>query len=293
MKLKLPSLPEPRARRPRRANRRERQAVTPAPAAGILRVPRRIALAAIAVLIGAASGVGFAESYRALFLWAQHHGALGLWAGIWPLMVDVFIAVGELALFIALVDRWTIRQRLGAWAVLAAGLGVSVAGNIGHVAGRSLTDRETAAVPPLAAAVALWVGLGVLKRVVQRHHEQRADPVTGPAADTSAADQNASAEAIAEAVAAVLDKRFADLLGALRVIAERVPDATWDAVPGDAESAALAALRATAEAGNPLSGRQLEKRFGLSRAQAAKVRQQVPALANGHAPGDADDDPDE
>jgi hypothetical protein len=36
-------------------------------------------------------------------------------------------------------------------------------------------------------------------------------------------------------------------------------------VPSDAETAAMASLRATLAAGNPLSGRQLETRFGLTR----------------------------
>ncbi len=52
---------------------------------------------------------------------------------IWPLQVDVFIAVGELALFVALADAWQRRTRIGAWAVTLAGLAVSVAGNVGHV----------------------------------------------------------------------------------------------------------------------------------------------------------------
>jgi hypothetical protein len=64
------------------------------------------------------------------------------------------------------------------------------------------------------------------------------------------------------------------------------PGAALAAVPADAESAALAALRATLSAGNPLSGRQLEARFALTRAQATKVRQAVLAEANGHAPED-------
>jgi hypothetical protein len=54
-------------------------------------------------------------------------------------------------------------------------------------------------------------------------------------------------------------------------------------VPADAESAAIAALRATLAAGNPLSGRQLETRFGLTRAQATRVRQFITAETNGHA----------
>ena len=38
---------------------------------------------------------------------------------------DVFIAVGELALFIALVDRWEPRYTTAAWTVTLIGLGVS------------------------------------------------------------------------------------------------------------------------------------------------------------------------
>jgi len=146
----------------------------------ILRAPRLAALVAIAVLVASASTVSFAESYRGLFLWAAHHGLSGPWAAIWPLQVDVFIAVGELALFVALADRWAPRSRAAAWTVTLAGLAVSVAGNVGHVAGHDLASRATAAVPPLAAAAALAVGLGVLKRVVEHHHQAGVSPRTVP-----------------------------------------------------------------------------------------------------------------
>jgi hypothetical protein len=150
------------------AGRQDRDS-RPAPAelAGLLGGCRRAALAAIAVLVFTASLVSFAESYRGLYEWAGRHGISGIWVAVWPLQVDVFIAVGELTLFVALADQWRLRWRAGAWAVTAAGLGVSVAGNVGHVAGHSMTNRGTAAVPPLAAAAAMAVGLGVLKRVVQ------------------------------------------------------------------------------------------------------------------------------
>jgi uncharacterized protein DUF2637 len=148
----------------------------------VLRVPRRAALAAIAVLVAAASVVSFAESYRGLYDWAREHGLSGPWAVIWPLQVDVFIAVGELALFVALADAWARRSRIGAWAVTLAGLAVSVAGNVGHVTGHTIASRATAAVPPLAAAAALAVGLGVLKRVVGAHQQAMVAPTPGPAA---------------------------------------------------------------------------------------------------------------
>jgi hypothetical protein len=137
-----------------------------APAGGILGALRSAALAATGMLVAAASLVSFAESYRGLFEWSHRHGLSGVWSAVWPLQVDVFIAVGELSLFTALVDRWPARSRVLPWTVTLGGLAVSVAGNIGHVAGNSLTSRATAAVPPLAASAAMAVGLGVLKRVV-------------------------------------------------------------------------------------------------------------------------------
>ena len=194
---------------------------------GILRVPRRAALAAIAAIIAAASLTSFAESYRGLYDWAREHGLSGLWAAAWPLQLDTFIAVGELALFVALADRWTARSRTGAWAVTLLGLTASVAGNVGHVHSHLLSDRATAAVPPLAAAAALAVGLGVLKRVVEHHHA------------------NAGAD-------------------------QPVP-AALATVAGSSEEAARAAYIASVAASNPISLRQLQARFGLSRAQATKA----------------------
>ncbi len=53
-------------------------------------------------------------------------------------------------------------------------------------------------------------------------------------------------------------------------------------VPVDNQSAALIALRATLAAGNPLSGRQLETRFGLTRAEVTRVRELATVESNGH-----------
>jgi hypothetical protein len=81
----------------RRAERRSAQTPGPpfASSAGLygtrqysraLRIPRAIALAAIAGLIGASAVASFAESYRGLYLWAAHHGLSGGWASPWPAM---------------------------------------------------------------------------------------------------------------------------------------------------------------------------------------------------------------
>jgi hypothetical protein len=65
-------------------------------------------------------------------------------------------------------------------------------------------------------------------------------------------------------------------------------------LPNDAGTAALASMRATMHAGNPWSANQLQTRFGLSRADATRVRTTVLAEADGHAPReDGEKPPDE
>jgi hypothetical protein len=164
--------------------RRSPRTVTALPqgASRFLRIPRAAALWAVAALVVASAGVSFAESYRGLYLWAQRHDLHGAWAAIWPLQVDVFIAVGEVSLFIALVDGWRTRRRLAAWLVTGIGLAVSVAGNVGHITSPAFTNRATAAIPPLAAAAALAVGLGVLKRVAEAHRLSQSGPTMTPSA---------------------------------------------------------------------------------------------------------------
>jgi hypothetical protein len=68
-------------------------------------------------------------------------------------------------------------------------------------------------------------------------------------------------------------------------------DAVLFPVPTGAQNAALLALRATTAAGNPLSGRQLETRFGLTRAEVSEVRQRVVAESNGHELTEGDGSP--
>jgi hypothetical protein len=130
---------------------------------------RAAALAVITVLIVASAAASFAESYRGLLDWALRHGLPFGWAIIAPLMVDVFICVGELSLFVLVLDAYPARARIPAWLIACCGLALSVAGNVGHLpaAWRApAADMVTAGVPPVAAAAALAVGLGVLKRLL-------------------------------------------------------------------------------------------------------------------------------
>jgi len=155
---------------------------------GVLRVFRAAALAGLSAVITAASSASFAESYRGLWLWAGHHSLDGFWKAAFPLQVDAFIVAGELTLFLAMVDRWTRRERAGAWVVALLGLAVSVAGNVGHVAAHDLQSRGTAAVPPLSAFCALWLGLTVLKRIIQRASVPLPDADVSPRGEDTAPD---------------------------------------------------------------------------------------------------------
>lgn len=133
---------------------------------------RRAALYAIGAIAILASANALAHSYAGLYDWAVHHRLRGWQAMSWPAEIDVFLAVGELALYVAYLDGWPARQRIWPWLTALTGLAVSVAGNVGHVQqapGQPViaADRLTAAASPLAAFAGLAIGLLVLKMTRQ------------------------------------------------------------------------------------------------------------------------------
>jgi uncharacterized protein DUF2637 len=211
-KPRAPKIREPRAaKRDRRKirlglpRRKPQNRVARALPAGtlpaVLRVPRMIALLAIAVLTSLATAVSLAESYRGLYSWALAHGLPVLWAAAWPVMIDVFLAVGELTLFVSIIDGWRGRSRFGAWAVTLTGLAASVGGNVGHITTTDLNSRGTAAVPPIAAAAAIGLGLGVLKRIADKHRETASAEPDG-VAQVAHDSEHAARIALAATVAA-------------------------------------------------------------------------------------------
>lgn len=129
---------------------------------------RRAALYAIGMIAILASANALAHSYAGLYDWAIHHRLTGWQAMSWPAEIDVFLAVVELALYVAYLDGWPVRQRIWPWTTALTGLAVSIAGNVGHIQPEPghpviLADRLTAATSPVAAFAGLTVGLLVLK----------------------------------------------------------------------------------------------------------------------------------
>jgi hypothetical protein len=180
--------------------------------------------------------------------------------------------VGELALFVALVDRWPARSRVPAWTVTLIGLAVSVAGNIGHVHGHDVLIRATAAVPPLAAASALAVGLGVLKRVVEHHHQSAsAAGVAAPGPPAALASK-----ATAEAGTGATPKATA------RATTRPARKATTKATGRGPDAATEATRKAIAEGHQAPSARALARDHHIGRDKATEIRTTVLAEANGH-----------
>ena len=78
------------------------------------------------------------------------------------------------------LDGWRARQRIWPWATALIGLGVSAAGNIGHIQPAPghpviLADRLTAATSPVAAFAGLAIGLPVLKMTGQQANSTTED----------------------------------------------------------------------------------------------------------------------
>jgi hypothetical protein len=62
---------------------------------------RRAALYAIGGIAILASANALTHSYAGLYDWASHHSLTGWQAMSWPAEIDVFLAIGELALYVA------------------------------------------------------------------------------------------------------------------------------------------------------------------------------------------------
>jgi hypothetical protein len=121
-------------------------------------------------LIGA-----FTESFANLIGYFRHNGLpLGL-AIVAPSMIDIFTIGGEGLVLLATIEHWDWRAKTAGWAATAAGLAVSVAGNVGRdgwtlPGTRRLIPPEhivTYAIPPLALAGLLALGLMIVKRALK------------------------------------------------------------------------------------------------------------------------------
>ena len=138
------------------------------------------AIAFMAAAVLTATAGGFAQSYAGLYHWALEHGLRGWKAESFPLLVDLFIIVGELGLFLLAIDAFVIKRRaLMSWLDFCLPLTIALAGwtaslifNVGHVGHKTFSFQATAAVPPIVSMLGLFVLLRTLHRYVSQKTEE-------------------------------------------------------------------------------------------------------------------------
>ncbi|MEU8346927.1 Protein of unknown function [Actinomadura meyerae] len=138
------------------------------------------AIAFMAAAVLTATAGGFAQSYAGLYHWALEHGLRGWKAESFPLLVDLFIIVGELGLFLLAIDAFVIKRRaIMSWLDFCLPLTIALAGwtaslifNVGHVGNKTFSYQATAAVPPIVSMLGLFVLLRTLHRYVSQKLEE-------------------------------------------------------------------------------------------------------------------------
>jgi hypothetical protein len=115
--------------------------------------------------VGVCLAAALAESFASLVVYFLHQSVPWPLALIAPLTVDVFTVAGEVFVLIAVVNRWEQRYKVAGWCAAAAGLAVSVAGNVGKDGWRIPPERAASfAIAPMAVAGLLALGLAIIKR---------------------------------------------------------------------------------------------------------------------------------
>ncbi len=138
------------------------------------------AIAFMAAAVLTATADGFAQSYAGLYHWALEHGLRGWKAESFPLLVDLFIIVGELGLFLLAIDAFVIKRRaLMSWLDFCLPLTIALVGwtaslifNVGHVGHKTFSYQATAAVPPIVSMLGLFVLLRTLHRYVSQQTDE-------------------------------------------------------------------------------------------------------------------------
>ena len=255
-----------------------------------------VALMGLFVLVVTADG--FAQSYAGLHKWALEQGLKSWKADSFPLLVDLFILIGELGLFALALEGHRLTRQALAWADMAlpfglasAGWGVSLAFNIGAVHG--WTQQVTAAVAPVASMMGLLVLLRTVHRLIGRQ-DAAERPVTVAAEVEQVAEPVADGYAVWDSLPATSHPELPPV--------DQAPDSTpgeddnsrgFDHPDGDDQAGQApptsleSAVRSAAGSGK--SVRAIASEFNLTRYRVGKLldgQAQPPTTVNGHPVSD-------
>ena len=244
--------------------------------------PRAVSATALV----AAGGPAAIVSYIHMQDLSARLGADPLVAALMPFTSDGVIVAGSAVIYTAGKQR--VRAPWQAWPLLLAGVAVTLVVNAAAGSGHGAGGRLLAAWPGVAFVLAFECVVQLARMV--------AIPAGGAVSEPSEGSEEPTSEPVAPAAADETTPAVTRPAPAPALTPAQIRPATAT-VPADKESAACAAYAATVAAGNPLSVNQLTTRFGLSRAQATKVRKTVAVGANGHGevrgigPSPGDDEP--
>lgn len=155
----------------------------------LLRNMRRYAVMAAYAVVFLAVIASNADSYMDLRSWALAHDMTGIRSWVFPLYVDTFPFMGEVFLFVAMVDRWDWKIKLFPGAVIIAGLALSVGLNVGQVHTTDDWTQFTFSLPSSASGVALFLG-SLMFDLIQANKPKPVDPFA-PAVEIFADDLRA------------------------------------------------------------------------------------------------------
>jgi hypothetical protein len=116
-------------------------------------------------------------SYMGLRAWATGHETVGAGGYLFPLFIDTFPLLAEVALFIGMVAGWRWRIKLIPVLINAAGTCLSVALQVGVCKSPDWTTRATHGMAPVAAWLSLALGTLVFELVVNNKPKTAEEPV--------------------------------------------------------------------------------------------------------------------
>lgn len=222
----------------------------------------------LAGVLLAVEAVIVAESWRGLTGFAGLIGVHGVAAWGVPVTLDgVSLVAALVALRAELAGEASGLYRVTLFAFTSA----SAVANYWH--GRRAGGEEAALyLGGMSIAVAVVFALAL--RQIRHEDRRRAGTVTGRLPRFSLAHWARYPGLTWRAWSLAVRDGHASPRAALdaALVLSRVPAEPVPAVAHDAQSAAVAAYLASVAGGNPLSGRQIETRFGLTRAEATRVR---------------------
>lgn len=266
-------------------------------------IAHRATLGLMAVAVVGVTLDGFAQSWAGLYGWAIEHG-LNEWKALsFPMLVDAFILIGELGLFaLALEGHRITKDKRLSWVDLAVPVGIAAVGwsvslafNVGHVK-HELSNQLTAAVPPVASMVGLFVLLRTLHRLIGRTSSTGGDP----AAAEILVEQLVADEIAPPELAAGDDAETALDLGDEEILAEvaaawnlddfaQANEGVGDEEPAGQEPVVDLGSAVRSAKANGMSHRELMEAFNLNRYRVRKLLKSTqPELVSPSSNGSSD-----